>query len=112
MSPGVPAVSGLFGGVVGPVVGVSGDDGGEVDGVVTEDEEGQGLELPSACPPFGVFVPPPGDEGHGLGDFEGGSSENDVDTEGEGWLTGGVVFLSFPPVSPVWRVNQSSCSGS
>jgi hypothetical protein len=103
VSSGAPAVSGLAGGVVGPVVGVSGADGGEVDGVA-EDEEGQGLPW--------VLVAPPEDEGHGLGDFEGGSSENDVDADGEGWLTGGVVFLSFPPVSPTGRVNHSSCSGS
>lgn len=79
--------------------------GAEVDGV-TEDDEGHGL------PPLSASVAPPGVEGHGSGDSEGGSSENDVDADGEGWLTGGVVFLSFPPVSPLGRVNQSSRSGS
>ncbi len=43
---------------------------------------------------------------------EDGAEGADELTDGVGGLTGGSVFWSLPPVSPLWRWNQSPRSGS
>lgn len=65
--------------------------------------------------PVGVPVAVVGAETQGDGeDGDVGGVVVGVDTltDGEGWCAGGSVFWSLSPVSPGWRENQSSRSGS
>jgi hypothetical protein len=115
--------SGVSGSVVGgSLVGGSEEGDSELgageDGAVEVGGHGLGEPLGVPVGPVGVPVAVVGDEAQGVGedgDVGGvvvGVVGVDTLTDGLGWCAGGSVFWSLSPVSPWWRENQSSRSGS